>query len=133
MEVSAFLKAVLEQDTAPVVICDLHHTIVYMNPTAKARYHKRGGGALVGKNLLDCHGPESVAAIERVLAWFAADRRHNQVYTFHSSRENADVYMIALRDDAGGLIGYYEKHSPRTLEAGQLYELKADAVGEMEK
>ena len=33
-------KSVLEQDRAPIVICDLEHTIVYMNPVAIERYHK---------------------------------------------------------------------------------------------
>lgn len=29
-----FFKSVIDADDAPVVICDLEHTIVYMNPTA---------------------------------------------------------------------------------------------------
>ena len=31
-------KSVLEADRAAVVICDLEHTIIYMNPTAIRRY-----------------------------------------------------------------------------------------------
>ena len=42
-----FFKSVIDADDAPVVICDLEHTIVYMNPTAVKRYEKRGGAALV--------------------------------------------------------------------------------------
>ena len=33
-------KSVLEADKAAVVICDLEHTIIYMNPTAINRYGK---------------------------------------------------------------------------------------------
>ena len=110
MELTAFFKSVLEQDPAPVVLCDLDHTIVYMNPSAMARYAKHGGGALVGSSLLDCHNPQSNELIERVVAWFAQDKDHNSVYTFYNEKENKDVYMIALRGDDGALIGYYEKH-----------------------
>lgn len=31
--------------------------------------------------------------------------------------------MIALRDDSGELIGYYEKHEYRERETGKLYDL----------
>ena len=46
-----FFKSVIDADDAPVVICDLEHTIVYMNPTAVKRYKKRGGAALVGRSI----------------------------------------------------------------------------------
>ena len=35
-----FFKSVIDADDAPVVICDLENTIVYMNPTAVKRYEK---------------------------------------------------------------------------------------------
>lgn len=124
MELSALFKSVLEQDRAAIVLCDLQHTIVYMNPAATARYANRGGAALVGRSLLDCHGPASNAMIERVAAWFAADRSHNIIYTYRNEKENKDVYMVALRDDGGKLIGYYEKHEYRDRETMELYDFK---------
>lgn len=33
------------------------------------------------------------------------------------------VYMVALRDDAGKLIGYYEKHEYRNRETMKLYDI----------
>lgn len=33
------------------------------------------------------------------------------------------VYMVALRDDAGQLIGYYEKHEYRSRETMKIYDL----------
>jgi hypothetical protein len=32
--------------------------------------------------------------------------------------------MVALRDDAGELIGYYEKHEYRNKETSELYDMK---------
>ena len=59
-----FFKSVIDADDAPVVICDLEHTIVYMNPTAVKRYEKRGGAALVGRSIKGCHNGDSNDKIE---------------------------------------------------------------------
>ena len=115
------LKSVLDQEEAPVVVCDTAHRIVYMNPAACRRYQRYGGEALLGSNLLNCHNAQSRAAIERVVAWFAADTSHNSVHTTYNAAENKDVYMIALRDGDGTLIGYYEKHAYRNCETQPLY------------
>ena len=124
MELTAFFKSVLDQDRCAVVLCDLTHTILYMNPAAEKRYANRGGGALVGKSLLDCHSAASNEMIERVAAWFAESPAHNLIYTFHNEKENKDVYMVALRDGSGKLIGYYEKHEYRDRETMALYDFR---------
>ena len=124
MELTAFFKSVLEQDRAAVVLCDCDHTIIYMNPAAKARYANRGGGVLTGTSLLDCHSAASNERIRQVLAWFAESPAHNLIYTFRNEKENKDVYMVALRDESGELIGYYEKHEYRDRETMALYDFR---------
>lgn len=119
MELLPFFKAVMDEDRSPVVICDLNHIIIYMNPVACQRYK----ADLTGKSLLDCHNAQSCERIERVLQLFRESSTNNRVYTFRNDKENKDVYMIALRDDNGGLIGYYEKHEYRNNEQGGLYEV----------
>ena len=116
-----FYKSVLEQDEAAVVLCDLNHIIVYMNPAAARRYAKSGGYDLVGKSLMGCHNAKSNEMIEKVVAWFKESPEHNKVYTFFNEKENKDVYMIALRDADSKLIGYYERHMYRDRESGRLY------------
>ena len=122
MENAAFYRSVLEQDRAAVVLCDLEHTIIYMNPAAIQNYAKRGGEKLIGQSLLDCHNAESGKRIQQVIDWFAADVSHNLVYTFHNEKQNKDVYMVALRD-GDKLIGYYEKHEFRNPETMKKYDL----------
>lgn len=121
MELSQLFKSVIEQDRCAVVICNLNHEIVYMNPAAIERYSKRGGAELIGKNLLNCHNKESGEKIERVLDWFKKSKNNNIVYTSYNEKENKDVYMTALRNDKGELIGYYEKHEYRNRETAQFY------------
>ena len=116
-------KSVLNADRAAVVICDLNHIIIYMNPTAVIRYERWGGSSLLGKSLLACHNEKSCEMIKKVVDWFRADVSHNLVYTFHNEKENKDVYMVALRDDGGNLIGYYEKHEYRNPETMKMYDM----------
>jgi len=121
MELYEYFKSLLDQDTSPVVICNLQHTIIYMNPAAIKRYAGFGGEKLLGQSLLRCHNGKSAELIARVLAWFAASPSNNCVHTFYNEKENKDVYMIALRDGQGSLIGYYEKHAYRDRDMTPLY------------
>ena len=111
-DLNAYFKSIIDQDRESVVICDLNHIIIYMNPAA-----------LLGKSLLACHNPHSVEAIRKVVDWFAADADHNIVYTYYNPKHVRDVYMVALRDEDGTLIGYYEKHDSRKAETMKQYDL----------
>ena len=123
-DLSQYFKSIIDQDRCAVVICNLEHEIIYMNPAAAERYAKRGGAALVGQSLLDCHNAQSEEKIRKVAAWFEESTEHNIVYTFRNEKENKDVYMVALRDEDGTLIGYYEKHEYRDVETSALYDLR---------
>ena len=122
-DINEIYKSVLEADRAAVVICDLEHTIIYMNPVAIERYAKWGGKDLMGKSLLNCHNEKSREMIEKVIDWFKASKDNNIVYTFFNQKENKDVYMVALRNEEGDLIGYYEKHEYRNRETMKMYDI----------
>ncbi len=121
MELGTFFRSVLEQDRAAVVICDREHTIIYMNPAAAENYAKAGGYALLGRNLMECHGPYGRAMIEKVTAAFEKGSCPDIVFTTHNEKQNKDVYMVALRDEDGSYIGYYEKHEYRNAETAEPY------------
>ncbi len=116
-------KSVLESDRAAIVICDLSHVIIYMNPAAISRYEKWGGRTLIGKSLLDCHNEKSREMIHKVVNWFKESMNNNLVYTSYNPKENKDVYMVALRNDSGELIAYYEKHEYRDRETMNMYDM----------
>ncbi len=122
MELAKFFQSIIEQDKCAVVICNLEHDIIYMNPAAAKKYAKRGGAGLVGKSIFDCHRAHSVEIIKKVVSWFVESKEHNIIHTFHNKKENKDVYMVALRDTDGTLIGYYEKHEYRNAEQGGIME-----------
>lgn len=120
-ELDAFFKSIIDQDTAPVVICDTQHTIIYMNPAAAKRYEKSGGANMVGRSIFKCHTPKTCELMERILQWFGESPDNNSVYEGPGTNEDKDVYMVALRDEGGDVIGYYEKHEYRTHETGEKF------------
>ena len=128
MELSKYMKSIIDMDRAAVVICNLDHQIIYMNPAAVKNYKKYGGEMLVGKSLLDCHNKQSKAIIEKVVAWFEESAENNMIYTYCNKKENKDVYMVALRDEDKNLIGYYEKHEYRDRETADLYDFSKSLV-----
>lgn len=124
MELSKYFKSIIEQDRCAVVICNTKHEIIYMNPAAIARYGKSGGEKLIGTSLLNCHNEKSNEMIEKTVEWFKKSTDNNIIYTYRNKKENKDVYMVALRDDDGTLIGYYEKHEYRNPETMKLYDFE---------
>lgn len=124
MELSKYFKSIVEQDRCAVVICNTKHEIIYMNSAAIARYGKSGGEKLIGSSLLNCHNEKSNEMIKKTVEWFKKSTDNNIVYNYRNEKENKDVYMVALRDDDGTLIGYYEKHEYRNLETMKLYDFE---------
>lgn len=121
MELAKYFRSVIDQDTSPVVICNLEHEIIYINPAAARRHEKRGGAGIVGKSLFFCHNEESREKVKKVVAWFRESKEHNIIYISRKDKENKDLYMVALRDEDGTLIGYYEKHECRDRETKERY------------
>ena len=124
MELTKFFKSIIDEDRSAIVICNLNHQIIYMNNAACEKYHKRGGSLLLGKNLFDCHNSNSKEMIIKIIDWFKLKTSNNRIYISHNAKENKDVYMIALRDEQGELIGYYEKHEYRNCETETFYNFK---------
>ena len=123
IDINEVYKSVLEADKTAVVICDLDHVIIYMNPAAISRYEKWGGENLIGQSLLNCHNDNSREMILKVLDWFKSSKDNNIVYTSYNEKENKDVYMVALRNVSGELIAYYEKHEYRNRETMKMYDI----------
>lgn len=118
-QLSDFFKSIIDQDKSPIVICDLEHTVVYMNPASISRYNMD----LTGKSIKSCHNADSNVKIDRVVAWFLKSKDNNMVFTSRNEKENKDVYMVALRNENQSLIGYYEKHEYRNIESDELYNM----------
>jgi len=100
------LACLLDSLAHPYVFCDLDNVVRYMNRPAVAHY--RRGAALLGTSVLDCHGEAARARIREVLAELLAGADERLITDDHRFR----IYMRAVRDPSGALLGYFERYEP---------------------
>lgn len=95
---------ILESLVEPVLVGDTNHIVVYMNPAAASHY--TGGESLMGTSLLDCHNEHSQKVMVEVLAAMQAGEDERIIFDTEKKR----IYMRAVRDESGQLVGYYERY-----------------------
>lgn len=83
-----------------VTICDSDGIILYMNDRAREVFAKHGD--LIGRNLFDCHSPESAAKIRHMLA-----TGESNAYTISKNGVRKMIYQTPWRRD-GGVAGMVE-------------------------
>lgn len=100
----ALLTAILDSLQEPILFADTHHIIRYMNKAAIACY--KGGESLIGQSLLDCHNEQSCQTIQEVLGALQAGEEERLI----SANPERRVYMRAVRNADGQVLGYYERY-----------------------
>jgi DUF438 domain-containing protein len=98
-----WLTAILDSLADPLMFVDTDHVIRYMNRAALAHY--RQGAALLGTSLMDCHNEQSQAALRRILAKLEA----GETEVLYAKKPEVRLYMRAVRDAEGRLLGYIER------------------------
>jgi putative redox protein len=98
--------AIVESLTDPVLFADCDHVIRYMNRAAIEHYSD--GEALIGRSLLACHNEESCRVIHEVLPALVAGEDERLI----TDDDKWRIWMRAVRDPAGQVIGYYERYGP---------------------
>jgi DUF438 domain-containing protein len=105
-------KALLDTINSPIVFVDNDHVIRYLNKTAKIRYYeKRGYSNLVGESLFGCHNIESEKQVKQIHSKLLDGE--NEVF-LKVNDDNEKITVVAVRDAAGKLIGYYERFEQTT-------------------
>lgn len=96
----------LDSLTIPILFADTDHVVRYLNRAARQYYPE--GAHLLGRSLLDCHNRVSRRSIETIV-----QRMHDGLEEeLISDTEKKRIYMRAVRDVKGRLIGYYERFEP---------------------
>jgi PAS domain-containing protein len=101
------LAAILDSLRDPILVADTQHVTRYMNRAAIAYYEE--GTDLIGRSLLDCHNPRSQQMMFDILAAMQSQGLEEQLVT---DDEKHRIYMRAVRDPQGKLLGYYERYEP---------------------
>jgi hypothetical protein len=102
----ALAVALLDSLKDPVLFADRDHVTRYMNAAAVEHYSE--GRALIGRSLLDCHDEASNRTILEVFEALDAGETERLI----TDNEKWRIWMRAVRDPDGRLIGYYERYAP---------------------
>ncbi len=102
-----FLPAILESLVEPIVFVDTGHIIRFVNQAARKKYAKRVKGSLVGMSIFGCHKEKSNTIIRKILEQMQNEGLDEQF--LHNNKIGQKIYMRAVRDSSGNLLGYYER------------------------
>jgi PAS domain-containing protein len=104
---ASLVAAILDSLKDPILVADPAHITRYMNKAAIAYYDE--GESLMGRSLLDCHNEASQHTMIDILARMQAEGLEEQLIT---DNEKHRIYMRAVRDPEGQVLGYYERYEP---------------------
>ena len=105
---ASLMAALLDSMKDPVLFADTDHIIRYMNKAAVTHYEE--GEALLGRSLLECHNQQSQQQIIEILGAMRAGEEERLVTDDQEHR----IFMRAVRDERGQVLGYYERYEPPT-------------------
>ena len=90
-----------ELDTA-ITVCDREGIILYMNEKAFKTFEKYGGMDLIGKNIFDCHNPNSCMIIKKLIK-----EDVNNTYTITKNNRKKLIHQTPWYQD-GKVMGLIE-------------------------
>jgi hypothetical protein len=100
------LEAVLNSLTVDMTFVDADDTVRYFNQ-AKDRIFTRTR-AIIGRKVQQCHPPDSVHVVERILADFKAGRQERAAFWINLGGKFVHIEYVALRDKEGKYLGTLE-------------------------
>jgi transcriptional regulator with PAS, ATPase and Fis domain len=92
----------IEEFPAAITVCDKNGIVLAMNEESVLSFAKDGGSELIGKNLFDCHKPESVIKIKELMN----DNKAN-AYTIEKNGIHKFIYQAPWFEN-GELKGLVE-------------------------
>ncbi len=100
------MAAILDSLKEPILFADTEHVTRYMNEAAIAHYEE--GDSLIGRSLLECHNEQS----QKMMIEILAAMHEGEVERLITDNEKHRIYMRAVRDAGGDVLGYYERYEP---------------------
>ena len=110
---ASLMAALLDSMKDPVLFADTDHVVRYMNKAAIAHYDE--GEALLGRSVLDCHNSDSQRQMLEILAAMQKGEDERLI----TDNEKHRIFMRAVRDATGRLLGYYERYEPPARRTGE--------------
>lgn len=101
-----FYISLLNSIKDPILVADLNHIVQYMNKAGIEYYEE--GEDLLKSNLLNCHNEESQKMMHEILV----EMQNGLEEKLITDNEKYRIFMRAVRDEKGNLLGYFERYEP---------------------
>jgi nitrogen-specific signal transduction histidine kinase len=101
-----FLKNLLNSVKDPILFADTNYIVQYMNKAAIEHYEE--GESLLQSNLMNCHNEES----QKMMIDILAEMQNGLEEKLITNNEKHRIFMRAVRDKKGNLLGYFERYEP---------------------
>ena len=106
MDITAeVLTGILDAYPYEIVFVDRTHTVRWLNRAARRRY---GDTVRIGSSIFGCHNERTRPKIEAFLR--RADLGEAEMFEAYNGRTGEREFFVPVRDDAGRVIGYFERH-----------------------
>ncbi len=102
----SFYVSLLNSIKDPILFADTNHIVQYMNKAGIEYYEE--GEDLLKSNLLKCHNEESQKMMVEILAEMQTGLEEKII----TDNEKYRIFMRAVRDEKGNLLGYFERYEP---------------------
>lgn len=101
-----FLLSLLNSIKDPILFADTNHIVQYMNKAAIE--HFEDGEKLLQSNLLKCHNEVS----QKMMIDIFSEMKNGLEEKMITDNEKYRIFMRAVRDEKGNLLGYFERYEP---------------------
>ena len=102
-------------------MCNLDYRVIYENPAAMRYYAPVT--PITGKLLETLMDEEMMSKVRMSVEWFKEDKKNSKVFAFHDKSNNMDMYILAIRDIDGNLMGFYGRREDRNPDPGKEFDL----------
>ena len=96
----------LNQTTFAITITDKSGQVLAMNEKAIATFEKYGGAKLIGTSVFDCHPPQAIEVINRLM-----QTHETNAYTIEKAGQKKLIYQTPWYDN-NEFAGYIELSLP---------------------
>ena len=121
IELNDFFRGIIDSEEGPIVLCNLEYRVIYENPAA-LRYYTLVS-PMTGKLLSTLMDEEMMSKVVMSVEWFKEDIKNNKVFALHDNKNNMDMYILAIRNTNGKLIGFYGRREDRNPDQGKEFDL----------
>lgn len=105
------MEAVLDSIEYPIIFIDTDNIIRYLNKRARDEYYvRRKIRNLIGKEVFHCHPPYAKETLRKAIDDLT-ESGDDELYLYESHKVKSKLYLRAVRNKDGELIGFYQRYA----------------------